>query len=89
VYIEIDPSVVPATTLLQEAEDFTSFKVVVRAADHAWVPVQSLEQLAADRAVDPQWRQGFETMLDYARQRGCVQDGAVRAHIEWPRASET
>ena len=46
-YIEIDPSVVPATTLLQEAEDFTSFKVVVRAADHAWVPVQSLEQLAA------------------------------------------
>ena len=88
-YIEIDASIVPATTHLHQADDFTSFKVVVRAAEHAWVPVQSLERLAADRAVDPEWRRGFDAMLDYARQHGWVQDGAVRAHIEWPPASTT
>ena len=88
-YIEIDPSVIPATTLLREAEDFTSFKVVVRTAEHAWVPVQGLEQLAGERLTDPEWRQGFQTMLDYARQHGWVKDGAVRAHIEWPRAPAT
>ena len=46
-YIEIDLSVVPATTTLHEADDFTSFKVVVREATHARVPVESLERLAA------------------------------------------
>lgn len=84
-YIEIDPSVVPATTTLHEADDFASFKIVVRDAEHAWVPVESLEQLAAGRAADPAWRQGFAEMVEYARQHGWVDDGAVRAHIDWPR----
>lgn len=88
-YIEIDPSVVPATTTLHEADDFTSFKVVVRGGSHARVPVESLQRLAADRAADPEWRHGFEKMLDFARQHGWVQNGAVRAHIEWPDASTT
>ena len=88
-YIEIDPSVVPATSVLHEADDFTSFKVVVRAAAHAWVPAESLERLAAGRAADPEWRHGFDAMLAYARQHGWVQDGAVRAHIEWPSPATT
>lgn len=88
-YIEIDPSVIPATTVVHEPEDFTSFKIVVRAAEHAWVSVDSLAGLVGHRAADPVWRQGFEAMLDYARRRGWVEGGAVRAHIEWPSTSTT
>ena len=40
-YIEIDMSVVPPTTILREPDDFTSFKIVVREAEHARVPVDA------------------------------------------------
>jgi hypothetical protein len=84
VYIEIDLSVVPPTAVLHEPEDFTSFEIAVRPAEHAWVPVESLEQLAGEHGADPEWRRGLGTMLEYAQQRGWVDGGAVRAHIEWP-----
>jgi hypothetical protein len=84
VYIEIDLSVVPPTTVLHDPDDFAGFKIVVREAEHARVPVESLEQLAGDRADDPEWRRRLEEMLEYARQHGWVEDGAMRAHIEWP-----
>jgi hypothetical protein len=82
-YIEINLSVAPPVTTLREPNDFNSFKITVRKADHAQVTVESLEQLAGDRADDPEWRRGFEKMLEYARVRGWVHDGVVRAHIEW------
>ena len=82
-YLEIDVSVIPPAMLLGEPDDFTSFKLTIRQADHALVPVESLRQLAGDRADDPDWRRQFEKMLGYAQQHGWVDDGAVRAHIEW------
>jgi hypothetical protein len=84
VYIEIDLSIVPPTVVLHEPENFTEFKMTVRPAEHAWVGVESLEQLAGDRATDPEWRRGLATMLEYAQRHGWVDGGAVRAHIEWP-----
>jgi hypothetical protein len=84
VYIEIDLSVVPPKVSLHEPDDFTSFKTTVRPAEHAWIRVESLEQLAGDHAADPEWRRGFGAMLEYAQQHGWVDGGTVRAHIEWP-----
>ena len=81
-YIEIDMSVAPPATTLQEPEDFTSFKIVVREAEHARVPVDQLERLAGDRAADPEWRCGLEKMLEYAEQHGWLEGNGVRAHIE-------
>ncbi len=81
-YIEIDMSVAPPTTSLREPDDFTSFKIVVREAEHARVPVEQLERLAGDRAGDPEWRRGLEKMLEYAEQHGWLDDDGVRAHIE-------
>jgi hypothetical protein len=89
VYIEIELSMVPPTAVLREADDFTSFKIVAREAEHARVPIESLERLAGDRAEDPEWRRGFTKMLEYAQQHGWVDDGAVRAHIEWPASGGT
>jgi hypothetical protein len=84
-YLEIDLSVVPPATVLREPDDFTSFKVVVKEAEHARVPVESLERLAGERAGDPEWRRGLGKMLEYAEQHGWVDDGGVRAHIELRR----
>jgi len=85
VYVEIDLSVVVPATVLREPDDVTSFKVVVREAEHARVPVESLERLAGERAGDPEWRRGLGKMLEYAEQHGWVDDGGVRAHIELRR----
>ena len=63
-YVEIDLSVVVPATVLREPDDFTSFKVVVREAEHARVPVESLERLAGGRAGDPEGRRGLGKMLD-------------------------
>jgi hypothetical protein len=85
VYLEIDLSVVPPATVLRDPDDFGSFKVVVLQAEHARVPVESLERLAGERAGDPEWRRGLERMLDYAGQHGWLDDSGVRAHIELRR----
>ena len=80
--IVIDLSVVPPATVLEDADDFTSFKIVVREAEDARVPVESLERLAGDRAGDPEWRRGLGRMLAYAVQHGWLDDTGVRAHVE-------
>jgi len=82
VYLEIDLRSVPPATALRDPDDFASFKVVVREAEHARVPVEALERLAGDRAEDPEWRRGLEKMLEYAEQHGWVDGDGVRAHIE-------
>ena len=84
-YLEIDLSVVPPATVLREPDDFTSFKVVVKEAEHARVPVESLQRLAGERAGDPDWRRGLGKMLEYAEEHGWVDDAGVRAHIELRR----
>jgi hypothetical protein len=66
VYVEIDLSVVVPATVLREPDDVTSFKVVVREAELAGVPVESLERLAGGRAGDPEGRRGLGKMLEYA-----------------------
>jgi len=81
-YIEIDLSAVPPVSVLHEPDDFTSFKVIVRALEHARVPAEVIQALAGDRARDPDWQRGLEKMLEYARQHGWVDDSGVRAHIE-------
>ena len=80
--IVIDLGVVPPATVLEDPDDFTSLKIVVREAEHARVPVESLERLAGDRAGDPEWRRGLEKMVAYAEQHGWLEDNGVRAHIE-------
>jgi hypothetical protein len=84
VYVEIDLSVVVPATVLREPDDVTSFKVVVREAEHAGVPVESLERLAGGRAGDPEGRRGLGKMLIRGA-HGRVDDGGVRAHIELRR----
>lgn len=83
-YIEIDLRVVPPTTVLHEPDDFTRLEIVVREAEHARVPIASLEALAGDRTADPEWRRGLARMLDYAQERGWLDDEGVRVHIERP-----
>ena len=80
--IVIDVSVVPPATVLEDPDDFTAFKIVVREAEHARVPVEALERLAGDRAGDPEWRRGLGKMLEYAAQHGWHDDSGVRAHVE-------
>lgn len=82
--IDVDLSALPPVVTLLEPDDFRGFKVVVRAAEHAAVPVAVLEDLAGpDRAADPAWRAGLEAMLAYAAEHGWVlADGAIRAHVE-------
>lgn len=80
--IVIDLSSAPPATVLEDPDDFTSFKIVVREAEHARVPVESLERLAGDRARDPEWRRGLGKMLEYAAQHGWLDDTGVLAHVE-------
>lgn len=53
------------------------------AGDHAWLHCAELEERGAVLMDDPQWRQAFHGMLDYARSKGWMDDRgvAVRAHI--------
>lgn len=84
-YIEIDLESVPPTISLQEATDFTSFKVVATRPEHAHVSVAALRDLAGEeRASDAAWAVNFDKMLAYAQSKGWVrEDGAIRAHVEW------
>jgi hypothetical protein len=82
VYVEIDLNVIPPTTVLHEPDDFKSFRLVVRDAEHVHVPVELLKELAGERADDPGWQHGLQMMLDYAQQHGWVSEDGVRAHVE-------
>ena len=80
--IEIDLRLVPPRTVLQNPDDFTSFKVVIREASHTKVRADVIEQLAGDRATQADWQQGFKRMLDYAESKGWLDENGVQAHIE-------
>jgi hypothetical protein len=82
VYIAVDLSVVPPRAVLHEPEDLTSFKVVAAVPDHAYAPIDEIRRLAGPLADNPEWQQGFESMLEFAAGRGWIgPDGGVRAHL--------
>jgi hypothetical protein len=84
-YIEVDFATVPPTSALRDATDFTEFKIVVAGSEHAYVGVDSLVALAGERGDDAAWREQLDAMVAYAQTQGWVgEDGAVRAHVEWP-----
>ena len=86
-YIEIDLTTVPPGVTLRDADDFKGFKVVAGRPEHAFVDPAALRSLAGEKAEDPAWREQLEGMLAYASSKGWVrEDGAVRAHVEWPDA---
>ena len=55
---------------------------------HAYILVDWLV-LYSGRIADAEWRKGLDAMLTYAGAKGWIreQDGAVRAHVEWPLGS--
>lgn len=83
-YVEIDLAVVPPGIDLREADDFTAFKVVVKRARDAGVPVSTLRELAGERADDAEWEGKLDRMLAYAASHKWIRDdGSIRAHVEW------
>jgi hypothetical protein len=50
--------------------------------DHAWIATEAVVALAGE--VDDGWREGFEGMVAYAREKGFLSDdgSAIRAHLE-------
>ena len=59
---------------------------VTEDGEHAMVGIDALHRLAGVLAHDAGWQAGLGGMLDYARSKGWVDDGAqarVRAHLEW------
>jgi hypothetical protein len=84
VYIELDLTSLPPRTELREPEDFKRFEIVASKPSHVFVELETLRQLAGERADDPDWKSRFDEMLDYAASKGWVdENGAVRAHVEW------
>lgn len=51
--------------------------------DHAWIEVDAVVALAGD-AADDRWREAFDGMVAYAREKGFMDDSgtAIRAHLE-------
>jgi hypothetical protein len=50
---------------------------------HALLRVDALRRIGGERAADPQWRAGFDAMVDYARAKGWLEAGpSLRAHLE-------
>jgi flavin reductase (DIM6/NTAB) family NADH-FMN oxidoreductase RutF len=50
----------------------------------AYVEVAAIEDLAGERAEDPQWRTGLEEMVAHARREGWVDgSGSLAAHVQW------
>jgi hypothetical protein len=56
-------------------------------ADSATLRVDAIRDLAGARAVDPDWRRGFASMLDYAQAKGWLDEQRtnVAVHCEWSR----
>jgi hypothetical protein len=79
-YVEIDIGTVPPRTTLREADEFQSFKVVVRTGTYVYV---DQDWLRAARTGDADWGARLDEMLAYAESKGWMgSDGRVRAHVE-------
>jgi hypothetical protein len=87
--IIVSASEMPATTVLDDPDNFRAFQVTVTVPEHVYVPVDVLLALAGERAQDASWRSDFDAMLAYADGHGWLRDGAVRAHVEVDAASPT
>ena len=82
-HIAIDLESVPPTVTLEDPDDFTSFRVLLRHPAETFVPRALVEELAGARAGEAGWRAGFEAMIVYAAEHGWINDaGAIRAHVE-------
>lgn len=105
--LEVDLRRVPVGARLLDPDDFKSFRVVLvdaagpsaeelapagiaRLDEHAWVRIDDLRRLAGDAAT-PAWEESFQSMLEFARSKGWVDDelGAVRGHVVRRRAETT
>jgi hypothetical protein len=82
--IHVDLSQVPPSIELREPEDFKRFSVSCASVQDSYVSRAVLEDLAGERAADPDWRRQLEAMLAYAGSKGWLrEDGAIQAHVEW------
>jgi hypothetical protein len=50
---------------------------------HVAVSPDAVRGLAGDAAAAAEWEEGFDAMLAYAKSKGWIVDGAIRAHVEW------
>lgn len=80
----IDLSAIPPVMPLTEPEDVATFKIVVREVEQARVPVNVLENLAGDRAADPEWCRGLGKRSTTRSNTAAWAEGGMRAHIERP-----
>ncbi len=98
--VELDLRGADPEARLLEPDDFKGFKVVVsdhapalagrvaalgipRFDEHAWVSIDALRSLAG-AAATPAWEESLDSMLEFARSKGWVDDelGAIRGHVE-------
>ena len=102
--VEIDPRGATPHARLRDPDDFGSFKVtmvdesaptsealaaigVAKLEEHAWIGIEALRSLAGSHATQ-EWEASFQSMLDFARSRGWVDEelAAVRGHVERRRS---
>lgn len=82
--IHLDLSQVPPVIELREPDDFKRFSVSCEPVKDSYVSRAAVEELAGERAANPEWRRQLEAMLSYAGSEGWVrEDGAIQAHVEW------
>lgn len=52
------------------------------ADEHVWIDAEPLRSAASALTTAPDWHDGFDRMLEYARSKGWLDDaGAIRAHV--------
>jgi len=84
VRIELDLTTVPPGLALMDIENFKDLRVTARRVGDAFVSRQTLEELAGNRAADPEWSRQLDAMIAYADSKNWVrQDGAVQVHFAW------
>lgn len=51
---------------------------------NAFLAIDAVRRLAGERAQDPEWRDSFAAMVEYARSKGWVDEAgeAIQAHCE-------
>lgn len=78
--VEVDTTVVPATTRVIDADDFGRFEVRVLTSDHVWIAPEDIERLIPG-GCDEAWREQFAGMQRYAESKSWVDEsGRIRAH---------
>lgn len=79
----VDTTTFPPAVLLEDPEDFTSLKAVVRTSDHTWVTPTTIAELAGEGAQSPAWQENLAAMVAFADRHDWLDDdGRIRAHVE-------